>query len=88
MGAEDGFWETLHLLIEWKKTGRDAKDDVDDWVNKVVTRNGDRTDSFEDNSTITIRSETESLVSKEQEVRKFMESVNLPPIECKYVFHA
>lgn len=34
------FWATLDLLVgrEWRKTGREASDEVDEWVNSVVKR--------------------------------------------------
>lgn len=87
MSLEDGFWETLHLLIGWKKTGKDARDDVDDWVNKVVGRTAADFDQFEEDfDVISIGSNSEAeSISKQQQINNFVKSVQLPPILCKYV---
>ncbi|KAG5894551.1 hypothetical protein JTB14_011088 [Gonioctena quinquepunctata] len=80
------FWETMNILVE-KDFNKNVNDDIEAWVENVVSKRKAHSSQEDDESVIAWRrrlSECESS-TVEEEIRKFSEKLTLPKIDCKYV---
>lgn len=91
--AAGKFWETMNLMIgkEYRRTGKEVMEDVEDWVDKVVVKKELSYEETQNNLNIIkngdVKSWNRSLENEdeEKEVEDFIKSVELPKIECTYV---
>ncbi|KAJ3655699.1 hypothetical protein Zmor_014819 [Zophobas morio] len=85
------FWETMNLLIgkEYRRTGKEVMEDVDDWVDKVIVKKEFSVEESETDVLVCNKSKSSGYFSEswndEKEVEEFIKSIDLPKIECTYV---
>jgi hypothetical protein len=93
--SSEKFWETMNLLIgkEYRRTGKEVMEDVEDWVDKVILKRQHSVESEADLPSHTREKKMDVSSSgyfseskdADKEVEEFIKSVDLPKIDCKYV---
>lgn len=92
------FWETMNLLIgkEYRRTGKEVMEDVEDWVEKVVVKKELSVEESEERlflhceevkSNLNTSGYYSQSSDENKEVEEFIKSIDLEKIECKYVIY-
>lgn len=86
--AHSGFWETMSILVDkdWKTV---AMEDIQDWLDKILMRKENYIIEDDDVSVIAKRRRlslsSECEIRGDADIKKFLKSLKLPKIDCKYV---
>lgn len=84
---EEGFWETMKILVD-KEFHRNILEDVQDWIEKIMPRRAESIHEEDDekksvwNRRMSDVDSDKSFITDE-EILQFKKNLNLPKIDCK-----